>query len=720
MQRGFCYILLSLVSLFGINSALAAEDRASTSLIHAQAKDLKYGVALYELYQGRTFEALSALNVAKLRGGITGHNDHPALIEGSLMLTYGMTHEAKALFESLLLNEPDVDNDFVSESARNQAWFYLGKVLMLEQDLKGSWEALQHVNSSELKKEQSEIFDEWLYLKALISQRLGVIKENKTEQQADEQIVKQPLTLAQIEEAEATYNKSEKFYNWLYENGEITKEAVQLFSQSESNIWQAYFRYNQAVALLNDKRYDIASKFLRSLVSDLSQWLINDTSNSSELLALKDQSLLSLGQLYLFQNNYEQTLTILKRIKIESVFSDQALFTYAVAASYLKKFGLALQALNTLKERELFSPWQQQTPYALAYLYEQFDEPELALEAYSVAVKHYENLALNLEKDQKNVTEKKVLDALILQEKSIEQDLLSDQEIVLALGRNRVANDEYGYLQVNPNDFNYAELLATEPFQLGLRDLHELYKLKFSLNRWEDQLNSFDSMMVTREQLRNKRINETLNVMASQQSEQWIKQQQAFSVEFDREVAAENGEFFMGDDQRDYQLIIQRMTKNLEQLPNGEEKDNFSQKLKRMKAYFSWWIDDHYSVNRWASQKQLNSLTRAVDEFKQRNAILKKHVSSDEVNQQLFERIKEGRVRLSSMKFELEKKRSQASANLLVLVKEEFGRQREETQNYLLAASKARARLSDVLLLNPKEDTDAQPQSESHSMEGNK
>jgi len=631
-----------------------------------------------------------------------------------------MTHEAKALFESLLLTQTGVDHDFVSESARNQAWFYLGKILMLEQDLNGSWEAFQHVNSNELKKDQPEIFDEWLYLKALISQKLNVSQGKNTEHQKVEQSLEKLLTLAQIEEAETNYKKPEKFYNWLYENGEITKETAQSLSQTEGNIWQAYLRYNQAVESFNNKRYDIASKYFQSLVSDLSQWLVSDEIYSVELLALKDKSLLSLGQLFIFQKNYEQALSVLKRIKIESVFSDQALFTYAVAASHIEKFGLALQALNTLKDRDLFTPWRQQTPFALGYLYEQLAEPELALEAYRVAVSHYENQAKELEKDQTSVTEKKILDALSLKEKSIEQDLLSDQAIPLALGRNRVANDEYGYLQVDPSDFNYAELLATEPFQLKLRDLHELYKLKFSLNRWEGQLDSFDSMMVAREQLRAKRIKETLSVMASQKSEQWIKQQQVFSSEFEQEAKAENSEFFMDDDQRDYQAIIHRMTKNLEAIPDGEEKDNFAQKLKRMKAYFSWWIDDQYSVNRWTSQKQLNGLTRAVDQFKLHNASLEKHVSSNDVSQQLLVRIKDGRDRLASLKLELEKNLKKASNHLLALVKEELGRQREETQNYLLAASKAQARLADVLFLNGADYADDNSQRALSPKEGDK
>jgi len=729
MQKFFCYLLLIVSNLLCVSSVLASEEKTpsqaiNTQAIHAQAKDLKYGTALYELYQGHAFEALSALNVAKLRGGITGHHDHPTLIEGSLMLTYGMTHEAKVLFESLLLKKKDVGNEFVSESARNQAWFYLGKVLMLEQDLTASMEALKHVNSNNLKEDQPEIFYEWLYLKAFISQKLSSSENKPAAQKIAAPIkIKEPLTLVQLQKAETKSRlegKPESFYSWLYENGEINQETTEALTQTGGYVWQAYLRYNLAIEALNDERYDIANQYFELLVSDLSLSLVNDENNSAELLALKDQSLLSLGQLHLYQNNYEQALTVLKRIKIESVFSDQALFAYAVAASNIEEFGLALQALNTLKGRELFTPWLQQTPYALAYLYEQLGEPELALEAYSAAVGHYENLTLKLEQEQAEVTETKLLQALSLQEASIEQDLLSGQEIPLALGRDRVANDEYGYLQVDPSDFNYAELLAMESFQLGLRDLHDLYKLKFSLNRWEDQLGSFDSMMASRVQLRDERIKETLSVMASQKSEQWIKQQQIFSSEFDREVKTENSAFFMDDTQREYQSIIQRMTKNLELLPNGEEKESFARKLEHVDAYFSWWIDNQYSVNRWASQKQLNGLTRAVDQFKKSNETLKKHISSDGTNQRLFERINDGRTRLSILKLELGKNLDQASANLLVLVKEELGRQREETQNYLLAASKAQARLADALFINRTDDTEAQTQGELESQESDK
>lgn len=51
-----------------------------------RAKDLRYGWVLYEYHQGNAFEALTQLAVAREQGGIEGHGDHPALVEGGLML----------------------------------------------------------------------------------------------------------------------------------------------------------------------------------------------------------------------------------------------------------------------------------------------------------------------------------------------------------------------------------------------------------------------------------------------------------------------------------------------------------------------------------------------------------------------------------------------------------------------------------------------------------
>jgi len=92
-------------------------------------------------------------------------------------------------------------------------------------------------------------------------------------------------------------------------------------------------------------------------------------------------------------------------------------------------------------------------------------------------------------------------------------------------------------------------------------------------------------------------------------------------------------------------------------------------------------------------------LTRELGQFKQYHAKLKQHINSDKLNQVFQARIENGRSRLSTLKTELETNLEQARVNLLQLVKVELIRQRAETQDYLLAAREAQARLSDELYL---------------------
>ena len=134
------------LTLAGTLAALLHGPVAVGDELPQRASDPAYGVALYEYYQGNAFEALTRLNVASAEGGIDGHGDHPALVEGGLMLSYGMTHEAGALFRELL-----DENAAVAPGTRNQAWFYLGKVFYLEQDSTAARDALERLDDELLQ-----------------------------------------------------------------------------------------------------------------------------------------------------------------------------------------------------------------------------------------------------------------------------------------------------------------------------------------------------------------------------------------------------------------------------------------------------------------------------------------------------------------------------------------------------------------------------------------
>lgn len=619
-----------------------------------RAQDLAYGAVLYEYYQGNAFAALTRLEVAEARGGIEGHGDQPLLVEGGLMLAYGMTREAKALFEQVLQEK-------VAPATRNQAWFYLGKVFYLEQDPVLAGDALARVDEALLEEDDRALHEEWLYLRG-------------------------QLALA----------------------GDEALLSEFIGRLPAASLWRSYLRYNQAVKHLAEDQPVQATDSLGRIAGDLGNAILSleeDPEAAAELTetrALRERVMLSRAQLQLQQGDYAAARGSLEEISLDSALSDQALFHFAVAAAQEKDYGVALQALNTLQARPLFTPWLQQVPYARGFLFEELGEDQAALQAYKTAARHYQNLTGKLAQARNGLSEAVITKALGISghDAALSPALSiptpsSPTRSSPTLGTAELSRDAYGRLRVQPADFSLAALLATEPFQIGLRDLYELYRLQELMSVRERQLDAFHVMLETRARQRAERIGQTRDALQAQQADQWLARQAEYNARINRASEQEDMAFFMTAEQKEFDHIIQRALAKLAVLPDDERTAEQRRKLRRIKAYFDWQVADQYVVNRWAVQKQLSGLNRAMEEFTGRQAGLAAEMGSDGRNRALTERVADGQRRLGILKEQLALALADARELLLRQVREELERQEREVQYYLRAARQAQARLAD-------------------------
>ncbi|WP_428397959.1 hypothetical protein [Marinobacter salarius] len=642
------------LTLAGTLAALLHGPVAVGDELPQRASDPAYGVALYEYYQGNAFEALTRLNVASAEGGIDGHGDHPALVEGGLMLSYGMTHEAGALFRELL-----DENAAVAPGTRNQAWFYLGKVFYLEQDPTAARDALERVDDELLQDESDELYHEWLYLRGQLA-------------------------------LSGTAGTS----------GETVDELID--SLPESSPWRAYLHYNQAVGMLSEGQTEEAMDALASLDSLLGELPEFEPPLANEMSALRERVKLSIGRLHLSRGDFAGAMASLEQIALDGVFSDQTLFDYAVAASREGRAGLALQALNTLQQRPLFTPWLQQVPYARGFLFEQMDRQQQALQAYREAASHYQSLSTRLSDEREQLTEARLIEALrfVREGDSPGQPGSMDAEMVRPEpGETTVLTDAYGRVKVRPGDYSLAGLLATESFQLSLRDLHELYRLRDSLGQWQTQLESFDIMLETRAQQREQRIRETRDALDALNADQWLSRQAEYRSAIEDALAREDLRFFMTQEQHELADRLAQVEKTLSQLPEDESTRKQRETFQRMNAYFNWRIADDYAVNRWAAEKQLRELDRAMEVFVDQRALIEQEMASGGENQALAARVEARQAALQRLQGELDKALSAARTELLTLVDTELQQQSQEVQGYLRATRHAAARLADTLFL---------------------
>lgn len=599
-----------------------------------RAKDLRYGWALYEYHQGNVFEALTQLAVARAQGGIEGHGDHPALVEGGLMLSWGMTREASKLFTELLGS--DGAGSTLSPEVRNQAWFYLGKVFFLEGNRELAGENLERVDGEILAEANHDLFREWVYLRARVA-----------------------MMSSRIEDV-----------------SKLTSLKEQL---EDTDIWSLYLQYNSAVAALDAGDVATAEAELQTLIAIIQQ-SADSAEPEAEREGLLDRARLSLAQLYLRDGRFDAALEILGDMPLNGVFADQALFDYAIAAAGQGRPDRALDALDTLSSRDLFLPWRQQVPFARAYVLEQMNKPQRALPAFRQAADLYQARIEELDIIRNRLTEESLMAQL---------DFTRDSDGILT--------DSYGRLRVQPSDFGMAEVLASETFQQALAELNELYQMQSFIAERQSRFESFRIMLETREQQRQVRIAETRRALESQQANQWQTLHEEFRETIATALAEEDAQFFMTAEQKALRDKLNEVEETLAGLPDDATTARQRETYRRMRAYFDWWIADDYGLNRWAAQKQLRELDREMQHFQAQRQRVETLMSDDGRHAELARRISASERELATLGQEVAVALSNARRILLSQVDSMLVAQQEELNGYLVASRHAQARLADQL-----------------------
>ena len=599
-----------------------------------RAKDLRYGWALYEYHQGNVFEALTQLAVAREQGGIEGHGDHPALVEGGLMLSWGMTREASKLFTELLGS--DGTGSTLSPDVRNQAWFYLGKVFFLEGNRELAGENLERVDGEILAEANHDLFREWVYLRARVA-----------------------MMSSRIEDV-----------------SKLTSLKEQL---EDTDIWSLYLQYNSAVAALDAGDVATAEAELQTLIAIIQQ-SADSAEPEAEREGLLDRARLSLARLYLRDGRFDAALEILGDMPLNGVFADQALFDYAIAAAGQGRPDRALDALDTLSSRDLFLPWRQQVPFARAYVLEQMNKPQRALPAFRQAADLYQARIEELDIIRNRLTEESLMAQL---------DFTRDSDGILT--------DSYGRLRVQPADFGIAEVLASETFQQALAELNELYQMQSFIAERQSRFESFRIMLETREQQRQVRIAETRRALESQQANQWQTLHEEFRETIATALAEEDAQFFMTAEQKALRDKLNEVEETLAGLPDDATTARQRETYRRMRAYFDWWIADDYGVNRWAAQKQLRELDREMQHFQAQRQRVETLMSDDDRHAELARRISASESELATLGQEVAVALSNARRILLSQVDSMLVAQQEELNGYLVASRHAQARLADQL-----------------------
>ncbi len=226
----------------------------------------------------------------------------------------------------------------------------------------------------------------------------------------------------------------------------------------------AFVRYNLAIALLKLNRVGEAMEQLK-LLSEMS-------SSQKDLLALRDQALITAGYSLLKNKDPSQAKNYLEQVQPNSTLYGKAMAGLGSAYSNLDKYKLSIAAWSELSKRDISDPAALEATLAIPYAYSK-------LQAFRQAAEHYESSINDL------VAADKKLDALMT-------SIRSGKTLAVILAQGPMANpaaiQEYRKV-TDPADLQFlAPLLMSHEFQEAHRNYEDMQTLSKKIQQWINSL----------------------------------------------------------------------------------------------------------------------------------------------------------------------------------------------------------------------------------------
>lgn len=345
-------------------SLMLLASLAARPLSAADLKDLYFGEALYDAYEGAYFDALERLDAELAqhrrvdepeRDPLHYHIGQAEFSVGDFELNYRMHLRAGRAIRAVLEGN-------VEESVRNEAAFRLARIHFQKGQPEDALEALERIHG----KVPEAIRDEIEFLRANVYLALG-----------------RPA------------------------------DAVEVLKglQSEGSL-RGFSAYNLAIALLQSGH---SAEALQQLERS-GQLKAADPASA----AIEDKSNMVLGRMMLESANFERAQRSFDRVHLEGPYSNQALLSAGWAYASAENYERALVPWNILIQRDTTDSAVQEAKLALPYAYGKLNVYGRAAVLYDKALVSFGEELKKVDASIRSIREGKFLEALVREE--IKQD----------------------------------------------------------------------------------------------------------------------------------------------------------------------------------------------------------------------------------------------------------------------------------------------------------
>ncbi|MCU7905143.1 MAG: hypothetical protein KZQ76_04660 [Candidatus Thiodiazotropha sp. (ex Epidulcina cf. delphinae)] len=491
-----------------------------------QLRDLHYGEALFQLYQQNYFQAIVRLLSARKQGLMQAYEDEPELLLGGLYLAYGMPDRAESLFNRVLERT-------ATREVQNRAWLQLGKSRHRRSDMQAAKSALGRVGE-DLALEAG---DEKHHLTGLIN----LIQKNETQ---------------------AISNL-----------GKISGE----------NEWSLYGRFNQAIAHLRSNQQAEGLTLLQEIGSGA------DENDSEEIKAIRDRANLARGFLLLETQQAEPAIRSLRRVRLDSPASNQALLGLGWALLQLAEREQALTPWQLLAERNAGDPAVLEAKLAIPYVLSLLEANHQSLAAYRHAIETYDNATRQLDRVLREIEQGDFPDSLIGEE--------------------------------NPTAAAKAELRSLLPFLLSgntfqerLQDYRDLSSLRSNLQQWQQKTTSYRTMLANRLDAYQRKLPKVEAYLQGNNLKQLTNERDRLQTRYEQAVSPEEPPFILAtQEEKGWIERLNRIDRLIDRPGAGDQLAAQGEIARLMEGILTWRTVTEHPGRLWALTKQMRELEQNLE-----------------------------------------------------------------------------------------------------------
>lgn len=368
--------------------------------------------------------------------------------------------------------------------------------------------------------------------------------------------------------------------------------------QKPDEEWVGYSKFNIGVAQVRLGQVDSGARIL----DEVGQ-MESDRDTAETTLALRDKANVALGYAWLQASRPIEAKPALQRVRLEGPYSNKALLGVGWADAEQDNYRAALAPWVALQDRDLLDSAVQESLLAVPYAFSRLDAEAQAADYYVNAINAFTAEIGRIEEAVESVKNGELL---------AEWLAVQDSE---ALGwyfeLDRIPDStESKYL---------VELMASNRFQEGVKNYHDLLSMADNLTNWVESLSVFDDILDTRQrayQARLPAIESSLNSIALDAFERQRVElaSRLRTIEQTEDVVA------LGTpDQQRIWSELEAMEADLAQIAGQPNAAELIEKQRFFKGLLLWELKRDYRARLWNEQRSLRDLERELREARERH-----------------------------------------------------------------------------------------------------